>query len=521
MAASVEAARQATPDWQPGDIVVLNDPYRGGSHLPDITSVSPVFRGDTLVAFLATRAHHADIGGAAPGSMALSRDLASEGLVIPPVRLRRHGDVALDVMDLICANSRTPAERRGDLDAQIASHEMGERRLRELIGDDPGHFAGLTRTLLDYSERRCRAALSAVASGRFSFEDALDGDGLGGGPIPIRVVLTLDDGGLTADFTGTATQVPTGMNAPIAVTRSAVYYVVACLIGDVPINAGAFRPVTVHAPLGSLLNPRPGAAVAGGNVETSQRVVDVVLGALAGARPDLIPAASQGTMNNLTLGGVDPGSGAPFSYYETLGGGAGAGRDAPGASALQVHMTNTRNTPVEALEADLPVRVTATRVRSGSGGAGLAAGGDGIERIIEVLAPTRVSLLTERRALAPWGLDGGRPGARGENGLLRDGQEIPLPAKGTFDLQSGEAIVIRTPGGGGWGRPSGPAEVPLRTASRQDVYDRQDEDGPGHDVQEQQLVGEQDLLRRAPKALDLDEVQVPKDGVQDERDGEE
>jgi N-methylhydantoinase B len=526
MPASVAAARTARAaadgaSWQPGDVVILNDPYQGGSHLPDITSVSPVFapvhapgaaREPTF--FIASRAHHADVGGAAPGSLAPAYDLQAEGLIIPPVRLVRAGAIDPDLLAVICANSRTPDERRGDLEAQLAAHHVGTERLIELLAAGADDLAAAGDGLLAYSERRARAGLLALPDGSYPYADQLDDDGRGAGPIEIAVTVAIDRDQLVADFSGTAPQTAGGVNCPLAVTESAVYYAVACLLGDVPINAGAFAPVRVVAPPGSLLNPYPPAAVAAGNVETSQRVVDVVLGALAAALPERIPAASQGTMNNVTIGGFDPLHRRPFSYYETLGGGGGGGPDGAGASGLQVHMTNTRNTPVEALETSYPLRVEAYRLRRGSGGRGRHPGGDGIERRLRFLAPARIALLTERRTSAPRGLSGGESGAPGQNRLIRvdaPGIEQPLPAKGSFDVAAGDVLVIRTPGGGGWGAGSG------RGGDRLDgVENHKEHDPPGRDVEQQQPVAQEDLLGRAAHAPDVDQVEVAEHRVEDE-----
>jgi N-methylhydantoinase B len=456
MPASVAAVRASVSRWQPGDVLLLNDPYLGGSHLPDITTVSPVFEAPATagepVAFLATRAHHADVGGGAPGSLPLARDLLGEGLVLPPVRLVRAGEIDGDLLRIICANSRTPEERRGDLAAQLGAHHAGTQRLGELLADGAATFRQDVETLLGYSARRARAVLAELPDGRYRAEDVLDDDGLTG-PWPIRVTLTLHRGELMADFSGSAAQADGGVNAPLAVTQSAVYYLVACLLGDTPINAGAFATVTVTAPAGSILNPLRPAAVAAGNVETSQRVVDVVLRALAQAAPERFPAASQGTMNNVMVGGLDPRTDRPYSYYETLGGGAGGALGQPGAAGIQVHMTNTRNTPVEALEQAYPLRVEAYRLRRGTGGRGRYPGGDGLERRLRFLAPARVTVLSERRASRPWGLAGGGPAAPGENRLVTPLAEHVLPAKGTFDVQTGDTLVVRTPGGGAWGEP--------------------------------------------------------------------
>jgi N-methylhydantoinase B len=454
MPAAVAAARSRTVRWAAGDVVALNDPYLGGSHLPDITTVAPVFAGQHAgpVLFVATRAHHADVGGATPGSLPLVGDLHAEGLVLPPVRLVRGGRVDEDLLAVVCANSRTPDDRRGDVAAQLGAHRLAEERLVELVGEDVAAFRAAAAALLAHSERSARARVAELPAGRYTFRDALDDDGVHDEPLWIQVAIEIGPDGLHADFDGTAPQAETGLNAPLAVTRAAVLYVAACLFGDdVPINDGAFAAVRVTAPPGCLLNPRPPAAVAGGNVETSQRVVDVLLGALSGAVPDRIPAAGQGTMNNLTIGGQRP-DGRPFTYYETLGGGAGAAPGRSGASGLQVHMTNTRNTPVEALEIAYPLRVEAYRLRPGSGGQGRWAGGCGLERVVRFLAPAQVTLLSERRRLAPWGLGGGGPGARGENRLVAaDGSQRRLPSKGSFRVAAGDRLVIATPGGGGWG----------------------------------------------------------------------
>lgn len=457
MPAAVAAARAHGGEPHPGDILVLNAPYLGGSHLPDLTTVSPLcIPGDPSPRYyLATRAHHADVGGSAPGSLPSAADLFGEGLVLPPVHLIRAGRLVDDIVDVICANSRTPDERRGDLEAQVAAHLVGAERLAALHAGTPDGLDAAIEALLAYSARLTRAALRVVPDGVYPFEDWLDDNGHGLGPLRIAVRVDVLDGRIRADFEGTAPETGGGVNAPLAVARSAVCYVVACLAGDAPINAGMFDGVDVVAPAGCLLNPSRQAAVAGGNVETSQRVVDVVMGALAPALPSRIPAASQGTMNNVVVGGVDPRDGRAFAYYETIGGGAGAGAGGPGAHGIQVHMTNTRNTPVEALEIAYPIRVDAYRLRRASGGAGRHAGGDGVERRLRFLSPAHVSLLTERRTRAPWGLAGGRPGRRGENRLVPSGdtRETPLPNKGGFTVSEGDVLIVRTPGGGGWGPP--------------------------------------------------------------------
>lgn len=449
------AIEKFTSDLHPGDCVMLNDPYLGGTHLPDITLVSPFFLEGAAqpYAFVASRAHHADVGGMTPGSMPVAREIFQEGLIIPPIKLMRQGEIDASVWDLVLANVRTPEERSGDLHAQLAANQVGLLRLAELVSRY-GSEEITTRMvqLLAYTARLTRQLLLDLPDGAYRFEDFLDDDGIDSDPIPIRLLLTIHGDTATVDFSGTAPQVKGSLNAVYAITLSAVYYVFRCLLGlDVPNNAGCLVPIRVIAPPGSLLNALPPAAVAGGNVETSQRIVDVLLGALAQACPERIPAASQGTMNNLSLGGYDPFRQRPFAYYETIGGGMGARLGCNGASAVHSHMTNTLNTPIEALEYAYPLRVRRYSIRRGSGGEGRFSGGDGIIREIEVLTESQLTLLSERRKIAPYGLCGGHPGKQGMNRLLRKGHEIPLPSKGTFELQEGDVISLETPGGGGWG----------------------------------------------------------------------
>ncbi len=575
-AMQISAHPEHVEGFQPGDIVILNDPYLGGTHLPDITMVSPVFaepsvgarlaaptrggeggeaatsrertlplpahpeaskgerspaRAATLIGLLASRAHHADVGGISPGSMPIAEELIQEGVVIPPIKLYEAGRLNQAVLDLLLRNMRAPGERRGDLDAQIAAHRTGEGRFREIAA----RFS-LERTrllmdeLMNYAERMTRAAIAAVPDGEYTFEDFLDDDGANvadgfslpqsgeplpahpevskderqhdngpssssfplppsSDPIPIRVRITVTGDSLHGDFTGSAPERPTSINAVAAVTRSAVYYCVRCLLDDaVPSNDGCFRPITLALPERSVVNAGPPRAVSAGNVETSQHIVDVVLGALARALPGIIPAASQGTMNNITIGGTSnvadgfslpPGGavGAPpspargrgaghtarlggegFAYYETIGGGAGASPTRDGLDAVHTHMTNTLNTPVEALEMTYPFRVVQYAVRRGSGGPGRHRGGDGITRTYEFLSDATVTLLTDRRRLAPWGLAGGGPGTPGRNTLIR-AQPVGaqraaprhLPSKTALRVHPGDRLTIETPGGGGWG----------------------------------------------------------------------
>ena len=442
MPASVQAAIDtfAPHDLAPGDQVALNDPFAGGTHLNDLTLVAPCFVEGRLVGWAANRAHHADVGGMAPGSIPPEAvEVYQEGLRIPPVRL----DPTL--VAVLRANSRTPREREGDLEAQVGANVVGVERLAA-FADQPLEEVG------DYGERRMRAALAELADGSWTFEDVIDSCG----PAPeqqeparITVTLTLDGETATFDFTGTAEQRPGNVNAVEAVTVSATAFALRSVTDPtIPANGGALRPVEVVAPAGSIVNARPPVAVGAGNVEVSQRVADVCLGALAQAAPGRVGAAGQGTMNNLIMGGEG------WVYYETVAGGQGGRPGRPGMSGVHTAMTNTRNTPVEALERSFPVRVRRYRLRRGSGGSGRWPGGDGIERDLEVLEGATVSLVTERRTSRPWGLEGGQAGEAGENWLLPAGDEAGaerLPDKCTVRLKAGDVIRMLTPGGGGYG----------------------------------------------------------------------
>lgn len=441
-------------EWEPGDMVLTNDPYSAGTHLPDWTLIAPVFLNETLVGFVANRAHHADTGGSVPGSMPLAQEIFEEGIRIPPVKLLQGDALDKDLWNVLLANVRTSRERMGDLHAQIGANRVGIARFLVLLQRD-GLETWQARfdELISYSEQLTRSVLKTIPPGNYEFTDRLDDDGRGSSALPIRVRATLPgDGSIRFDFTGSAKQAASGVNAPEAVTRSACYYVVRCLAeSEVPTNEGCWRPVDVVAPPGTLVNPLPPAAVAGGNVETSQRLVDVLLGALAQALPDRIPAASQGTMNNLLFGGYDPFRKRPFAYYETMAGGAGACSDGDGASGIHTHMTNTRNTPIEALETAYPVRVLEYKLADGTGGKGLHRGGDGIQRTFQFLCDTTLTLWTERRKYAPYGLAGGKPGKRGENVLrFDDGRQLVLN-KGTVNCPTNTVLTLRTPGGGAWG----------------------------------------------------------------------
>jgi len=466
MPMSVAAAIEAL-DLAPGDIAALNDPFAGGTHLPDVTLVMPVFPGSVSAVrhrlysgrplfYVASRAHHSDIGGAQPASMGLSEEIYQEGLRIPPVLLARQGRVEPDVMRLILANVRTPREREGDLAAQIAACKLGERRLREIaakygVPKTKAHLAALQT----YSSRLMRATLRAVPDGSYRAVDFLDDDGYSEKPIRLQVAVTFRRGRAVVDFAGSAPASRGSVNAVFAITYSAVFYVFRCLLGeDVPACAGLMAPIEVRAPEGSVVNARPPAAVAAGNVETSQRITDALLRALAKALPNRIPAASSGTMNNLSFGGRDPRTGEPFAYYETISGGMGARPSTDGLSGVHTHMTNSLNTPIEALEAAYPVRVREYSLRRGSGGAGRFRGGDGVIREIEFLTRVRGSILSDRRRFAPYGLAGGGSGKPGRNLLTTRGRARELPSKTTFEATAGSRLRIETPGGGGWGTES-------------------------------------------------------------------
>jgi N-methylhydantoinase B len=453
-----------------GDVAMVNDPFAGGTHLPDITLVAPVHApggegagGEAPLAYVAARAHHADVGGMAPGSMPLARDIHQEGLRIPPVLLMQRGERVAAVWRLLLANVRTPAERAGDLAAQLAALEVGRRRLLDQAGRSGAAEIGTAMAeLIAYADRLLRAGLERIPDGDYAGLDVLDDDGFGNGPLPIRVLLCVRGDTLHADFTGTSPQTTGGVNAVEAITESCVRYVTRCVVEallgqSLPAGGGAMEAVTLTLPERSLVAAAPPASVAAGNVETSQRIADVLFLAFAEALPDLIPAQSQGTMNNLTIGGIDPRTGSPFAYYETMAGGMGGGPARRGLSGVHVHMTNSLNTPVEALEHAYPLRVRRYGLRRGTGGSGRHPGGDGVRRDIELLCDATVSILSERRVSAPAGAHGGGNGAVGENVLIRDGQEHVLPAKTTFEARAGDVVSIRSPGGGGWGAAATPA----------------------------------------------------------------
>jgi N-methylhydantoinase B len=392
-----------------------------------------------------------------PGSMPIARELIQEGVIIPPIKIQQAGELNRAAWDLLLANVRTPQERAGDLRAQLAANRRGVERFQEMTSRyGAQQIVTYSEALLAYTERLARNLIRSLPPGRYEFEDQLDNDGISDAPIPIRVAISVEGDRAVVDFSGSAPQQRGSVNAVYAITLSAVAYVFRSLLGlDVPNNAGALAPIDLIAPRGSVVNANRPAPVAGGNVETSQRITDVLLGALARALPDRIPAASQGTMNNTLIGGLDPrfDPPQPFTYYETIAGGMGGHAAGRGGSARHSHMTNTLNTPVEALEYAYPFLVERYEIRPGSGGPGRHPGGDGLRRDIRLLAEAEASLITERRRYGPYGLQGGRPGATGENWIQRDGKWIEAPWKGSFDLQPGDMLSIRTPGGGGWGKP--------------------------------------------------------------------
>lgn len=446
----------------PGDAIILNDPFQGGTHLPDITLVTPIFEeldGSSnpvrrLVGFAASRAHHADVGGMVAGSMPIAREIFQEGLIIPPIKLFSQGKINQAVMDLILANVRTPDERAGDIWAQVAANHRGAVRVLELINRyrwaEVGYYMD---ALLAYTEKMTRNLLESMPDGSFEFTDFLDNDGITENPVPISVCINIENDKATVDFTGSASQQQGSVNAVYAITLSAVYYVFRCLLGlDVPNNSGIMAPIEVIAPEGTVVNALPPAPVAGGNVETSQRIVDVLFGALAQALPDKVPAASQGTMNNVTIGGIRQ-DGTPFAYYETIGGGMGARPWGDGPSSIHSHMTNTLNTPIEALEYSYPLRVVRYEIRRGSGGKGKYRGGDGIRRDVQVQVDAQVNLITERRRLSPYGLAGGAAGSKGEDYVIQNGDKEKITGKGTTYLNKGDILSVYTPGGGGYGDP--------------------------------------------------------------------
>ncbi|MEQ9617641.1 MAG: hydantoinase B/oxoprolinase family protein [Deltaproteobacteria bacterium] len=443
------------PEINEGDVFILNDPFRGGTHLPDVTCIAPVFVKDRLEFFVASRAHHADMGGLTPGSMPLSTSIHEEGILIPPSRLYRKGKLNKPLFDKILSSTRDPEEREGDFRAQVGSLELGARRLREVIDKYSLKKVKTSGSeLLNYSEKMMREVVKQIPAGTYEFEDRLDDDGAGTKNIPLRVSIKVRRETAEVNFEGSSKMVKGCLNTPLSVTTAAAIYVFQCLAPkEMPLNSGPLRVVGIKAEKGSILNAEFPAAVVGGNVETSQRVVDVVFGALSRAVPEKVPAASAGTMSNTTFGGVNPRTGNKFAYYETIAGGMGGRFGKDGVNAVQTHMTNTLNTPIEALERELPVMIDSYGVRKRSGGKGRYKGGDGIIRKYKFLTDATVSLITERRKSAPYGINGGGEGKKGKNTLVRRGVKGKIAPKETFEVKKGDVLEIETPGGGGWGKP--------------------------------------------------------------------
>ncbi len=454
MPMSVKSAIESV-EMEEGDMVILNDPYKGGTHLPDITIIAPVFiDGDKPSFYVANRAHHADVGGISAGSMPLSSSIFQEGINIPPVKLVKKGEINREILDFIKNNVRTPEERDGDFKAQISANLTGIKRLKELCMQNSLEkvlFYG--KELLTYSEKIMRQIIKNIPDGTYIAQDYIEDDGLGNEEIKISVSITVKDDQCLLDFSDSDKQVEGSLNAVYAITASAVYYVFRALAEkDIPTNAGCFRPIKIKTKKGTIVDAVFPSAVSAGNVETSQRIVDVVLKALSKAIPDKIPAASQGTMNNITIGGINPETGEYFTYYETIGGGMGASAKGDGESAVQSHMTNTLNTPIEALEFQYPLMITQYKIRKNSGGDGLFKGGDGIIREYLFLTDAEVTIISERRKIPPYGLFGGEPGEIGKNIRIQEEKETSLPGKCSIKVKKGEKIRIETPGGGGYGR---------------------------------------------------------------------
>src|SRR5437016_7454902 len=453
---SVQAVmKEFKDDLVEGDDIILNDPYRGGTHLPDITMVSPIFFKQKLVGFTVNRAHHSDVGGVAPGSMsALSRDVNQEGIRIPPIKIWTEGKRNRQILDFVLSNVRTPDERLGDLRAQRAANLVGAKRLGELLKKSNVSTVekGMDQ-LIDYSQELMLKKIRELPRKSSTAVDYLDDDGFGTTDIPVMVKVTINRQSIAFEFSGSARQVQGPLNAVYSVTLSAVYYVVRCMTDpSIPANAGCFKPIEVKAPSGTIVNAEPPAPVAGGNVETSTRIVDVTLKAFSNIIPERVCAACQGTMNNVTIGGVDPRNGKYFTYYETIAGGFGARHNKDGVDGIHSHMTNTLNTPVEALESAYPLRIRRYELVRGSGGRGRSRGGLGIRRDTEMLAEgSTVSLMGERQRHGPWGLFGGKSGSPGVYEIVRGNRITSLSSKTTLPANGGDVLTVTTPGGGGYG----------------------------------------------------------------------
>ncbi len=457
MSMSVKEAVKAV-EMSDGDTVILNDPFQGGTHLPDITVVTPFFykRSKKPVFYVANRAHHSDVGGMSPGSMCNATEIYQEGIRIPPVKIVRGDMINKEIMNIIMSNVRTPKEREWDIIAQISANEIGKQRVSELF-EKYGESEVITYSLelQDYSARIMKSVIKRIPDGEYSFSDYLDDDGIAGKSVRIKVRINIKGSSVSVDFSGSSRQVDGCVNAVYAVTVSCVFYVFRCLVdNDIPSNSGCMRSISIIAPECSVVNAKVPSAVSGGNVETSQRIVDVIFGALSKAIPERIPAASSGTMNNIAIGGYDKLNDRNFTYYETIAGGMGARPNSEGINAIHTHMTNTLNTPVETLEHNYPFRIKQYRIRPQSGGIGRHNGGHGIIRNYEFSQPATVSILSDRRKHAPYGLKGGKKGEVGQNMLISKGMKHKLPSKTTINVDKGDIISIHTPGGGGYGRQS-------------------------------------------------------------------
>lgn len=437
-----------------GDIFVLNDPFKGGTHLPDITCVAPVFIKGQLEFLVASRAHHADVGGKSPGSMPLTTTIHEEGIIIPPTKIYNKGRLDRKLFRQIIEKTRDPEEREGDFRAQISSLEIGKRRLSEIIDKYTlQKIKDVSEGLMDYSEKIMSSVISNIPDGVYKFSDFLDDDGAGTKDIALKVRVEVDKDSATVDFRGSSKSVKGCLNTPLSVTTAAVLYCFQCLAPpELPLNSGSLRAIKINVDDDSILNAKYPSAVVGGNVETSQRIVDTVFGALSKAVPDKVQAASAGTMNNITFGGINSASGNEFTYYETIGGGMGARSGLNGISAVQTHMTNTLNTPIESIEREFPIIIESYSIREKSAGKGKYNGGDGIIREYKFLCDAEVNLITERRNHSPFGINGGEDGNMGKNILKRDGEEKQLPAKCSISVKEGDIVRIETPGGGGWGK---------------------------------------------------------------------
>ncbi len=455
MSMSVKEAIKAV-EMGDGDAVILNDPFQGGTHLPDITVVTPFFykRSKKPEFYVANRAHHSDVGGMSPGSMCNATEIYQEGIRIPPVKIVQGNIINREIINIITSNVRTPKEREWDIIAQISTNTIGKQRLSELYEKyGKKEVVKYSLELQDYSARLMKSVIKRIPDCEYSFSDYLDDDGMVEKPVRIKVCINIKGSSVSVDFSGSSSQVDGCVNAVYAVTVSCVFYVFRCLVeNDIPSNSGCMRSISITAPEGSVVNAKAPSAVSGGNVETSQRIVDVVFGALSKAIPERVPAASSGTMNNIAIGGYDRLNDRDFTYYETIGGGMGARINSDGINAIHTHMTNTLNTPVETLEHNYPFRIKQYRIRPQSGGIGRHKGGHGIIRNYEFSQAATVSILSDRRKHAPYGLKGGKKGKVGENILISQGKNHKLPSKTTINVNRGDVISIHTPGGGGYGR---------------------------------------------------------------------